>query len=84
MGHTYTKNISLVYLNFKFKCTPYFYLLDLETLFYSHTDILSPPEPNSIQYSNDVDQPYKRSETLVANVILLENIDYFFIYVFML
>lgn len=63
----------------------YFYLLDLATLFYSYTDILSPPEPNSIiQYSNDVGQPYDRSETLVANFILLENTEYLFIYVFIL
>lgn len=59
MGHTYTKNVSLVYLKFKFKCTPYFYLLDLAALLYSHIDILSPPEPNSIQHSND-GQPHNR------------------------
>ena len=60
MHGTYTKNISLVYLKSKFKCTLYFYLLDLATLFYSYTGVLSPPEPNSIQHSNDVGQPNKR------------------------
>lgn len=66
MGHTYTKNVPLDYLKFKFKCNLYIYLLDLASLLYSHTDILSPPEPNSIQHSNDVGQPYNRNKLPIS------------------
>lgn len=45
MGHTYTKSVPLANHKFKLKCALHFYFPDLTTLFYSHTDLLSPPNP---------------------------------------
>jgi hypothetical protein len=45
MGHTYTKNISLIHLKFQINCALYFYSLHLVTLVFPFTDhlfLLSP------------------------------------------